>query len=320
MLKRYYNRAIIFGRGDSMRKIDKGFSLVELLIVVVILGILAGILYLVLGPSDEKAKKEACYGNRATVLLALDSYRFSSGVSKETYTLQNFIDDDYKDTISNKEVKCPSGGIYSAGTSNGREAVVCSIHGGDSPGGGDGPGGGGPGHAGTIIPGTDLFGGDGIEAPTNWVDPANYHTDGTNNYISVEKGERLYFDTPDGEREYYISLVDDEDIMFNGSNRDADGNIITAPDNLPGWVSEFGTGLVRFTGVSVNWDDVPVGYQFFRGDIVYYNGAYYVCIVRALLPGQTPRSWDTMYVKAPLNWNETPETTGKNAWYKLSSN
>ncbi len=82
--------------------------MVELLIVVVIIGILAGILYLVLGPSDDMVREKACSGNRATVMLALDAYRFSNGVSKETYTLQNFIDDDYKDTISNKEVKCPS--------------------------------------------------------------------------------------------------------------------------------------------------------------------------------------------------------------------
>ena len=146
MLKRYYNRAIIFGRGDSMRKIDKGFSLVELLIVVIIIGILAGILYLVIRPSSDMVKEKACSGNRENIMVALDMYRFSSGTGRETYTLQNFIDDDYKGTTSSKEVRCPSGGIYSAGTSNGREAVVCSVHGGDSPGGGYGPGGGdGPG-------------------------------------------------------------------------------------------------------------------------------------------------------------------------------
>ena len=83
--------------------------------------------------------------NRENIMVALDMYRFSSGVNRDTYTLQNFIDDKYKDRINDKEVRCPSGGIYSAGTSNGREAVVCSIHGGDSPGGGDGPGGDGPG-------------------------------------------------------------------------------------------------------------------------------------------------------------------------------
>lgn len=129
MLKRYYNRAIIFGRGDSMRKIDKGFSLVELLIVVIIIGILAGILYLVVGPSDDMVREKACSGNRATIMLALDAYRFSNGLSKENYTLQSFINDKYKDTISNNEVKCPSGGIYSAGEENGREIVVCSVHG-----------------------------------------------------------------------------------------------------------------------------------------------------------------------------------------------
>ncbi|MCE5182997.1 MAG: prepilin-type N-terminal cleavage/methylation domain-containing protein, partial [Synergistaceae bacterium] len=69
-----------------MRKIDKGFSLVELLIVVIIIGILAGILYLVVGPSDDMVREKACGGNRATIMLALDGYRFSNGLNKENYT------------------------------------------------------------------------------------------------------------------------------------------------------------------------------------------------------------------------------------------
>jgi len=121
-----------------------------------IIGVLAGLLYLVVRPSGDMASEKVCSSNRATVMLAFDAYRSSSGVNRDTYTLQNFIDDKYKDRINDKEVRCPSGGIYSAGTSNGREAVVCSIHGGDSPGGGDGPG-----PSGNVIPGTDLFGGDG---------------------------------------------------------------------------------------------------------------------------------------------------------------
>ena len=287
MLKRYYNRAIIFGRGDSMRKIDKGFSLVELLIVVIIIGILAGILYLVVGPSDDMVREKACSGNRATVLLALDSYRFSSGVSKETYTLQNFIDDDYKDTISNKEVKCPSGGTYSAGTSNGREAVVCSVHG-----GGDGPG-----PSGNVIPGTDLFGGDGYQAIDDWEEAII-----SENSISFSQGEKFKY-----EDKYYVAVGTESDIYYNGNSSPEMENVETK-----WWTTKSGGGLVEFTGVSKNWDEIETGYRFYRGDILYYNGDYYVCMVQGytgyydIVKGQ----W----------WSNTPDLPGSAwAWYKLSN-
>jgi prepilin-type N-terminal cleavage/methylation domain-containing protein len=301
MLKRYYNRAIIFGRGDSMRKIDKGFSLVELLIVVIIIGILAGILYLVVGPSDDMVREKACGGNRATVLLALDSYRFSSGVSKETYTLQNFIDDDYKDTISNKEVKCPSGGIYSAGTSNGREAVVCSVHGGgDAPGGGDGPGGDGPGPAANIIPGTDTFGNPGIPPNSTWPTPV-YDAYGTTvtNKVTLPKGTTFSYVNASGETDYYV-VVNDSGILF-GRNQDA---VIPESRGINTWGA---WELIKFSSREVvSWDDVIMGDIFYSGDIVYYDGNYYVC-----------RAESFTVNKNQWNNNHPESSAGKWAWVKL---
>lgn len=261
MLIRYYNIVIIFIRGQNMEKRKKSaFTLVELLVTILIIGVLAGLLYLAIRPSGDMAREKACSGNRATVLLALDSYRFSSGVSKETYTLQNFIDDDYKDTISNKEVKCPSGGIYSAGTSNGREAVVCSIHGGDSPGGGDGPG-----PSGNVIPGTDLFGGDGYQAIDDWEEAII-----SENSISFSQGEKFKY-----EDKYYVAVGTESDIYYNGNSSPEMENVETK-----WWTTKSGGGLVEFTGVSKNWDEIETGYRFYRGDILYYNGDYYVCMVQ----------------------------------------
>ena len=239
------------------------------------------------------AREKACSGNRATVLLALDSYRFSSGVSKETYTLQNFIDDDYKDTISNKEVKCPSGGTYSAGTSNGREAVVCSVHGGgDEPGGGDGPG-----PSGNVIPGTDLFGGDGYQAIDDWEEAII-----SENSISFSQGEKFKY-----EDKYYVAVGTESDIYYNGNSSPEMENVETK-----WWTTKSGGGLVEFTGVSKNWDEIETGYRFYRGDILYYNGDYYVCMVQGytgyydIVKGQ----W----------WSNTPDLPGSAwAWYKLSN-
>lgn len=294
MLIRYYNIVIIFIRGQNMEKRKKSaFTLVELLVTILIIGVLAGLLYLAIRPSGDMAREKACSGNRATVLLALDSYRFSSGVSKATYTLQNFIDDDYKDTISNKEVKCPSGGTYSAGTSNGREAVVCSVHGGgDEPGGGDGPG-----PSGNVIPGTDLFGGDGYQAIDDWEEAII-----SENSISFSQGEKFKY-----EDKYYVAVGTESDIYYNGNSSPEMENVETK-----WWTTKSGGGLVEFTGVSKNWDEIETGYRFYRGDILYYNGDYYVCMVQGytgyydIVKGQ----W----------WSNTPDLPGSAwAWYKLSN-
>ncbi|NCB20168.1 MAG: prepilin-type N-terminal cleavage/methylation domain-containing protein [Bacteroidia bacterium] len=211
MLKRYYNRVIIFGRGNSMRKIDKGFSLVELLIVVIIIGILAGILYLVVGPSDDMVREKACGGNRATIMLALDGYRFSNGLNKENYTLENFINDGYKGTLSTENAKCPSGGIYSAGEENGREIVVCSVHsGGDDPGGGP--------VADNYIPWTNTFGNPGIPPNSIWPTPEYNSWGGVANKVILPKGSSFSY-VKDGVTEYYV-VINNNGIEF-GRNEDA---------------------------------------------------------------------------------------------------
>ena len=88
------------------RKRD-AFTLVELIIVIMIIGVLAGLLYLVVRPSGDMASEKVCSSNRATVMLAFDAYRSSSGVNRDTYTLQNFIDDKYEARVDEKGGRGP---------------------------------------------------------------------------------------------------------------------------------------------------------------------------------------------------------------------
>ncbi len=55
--------------------LQKGFTLVELLVVIVILGILAAVVVFAIGGTQARAKVSACKSEQATVETAYEAYK-----------------------------------------------------------------------------------------------------------------------------------------------------------------------------------------------------------------------------------------------------
>jgi prepilin-type N-terminal cleavage/methylation domain-containing protein len=65
---------------DHKNAPERGFTLVELLIVIVILGILAGIVVFAVGNLTSNAKTNACATEKSTITTALEAYKAQMGV------------------------------------------------------------------------------------------------------------------------------------------------------------------------------------------------------------------------------------------------
>jgi general secretion pathway protein G len=61
------------------RRSMRGFTLVELLIVIVILGILAGIVVFAVGNMTSNAKSTGCAAEKTTLSTALEEYKAQTG-------------------------------------------------------------------------------------------------------------------------------------------------------------------------------------------------------------------------------------------------
>ena len=69
---------------DHQNVIERGFTLVELLIVIVILGILAGIVVFAVGNLTSNAKTNACATEKSTIVTADEAYKAQNGSYTDT--------------------------------------------------------------------------------------------------------------------------------------------------------------------------------------------------------------------------------------------
>jgi len=93
---------------------NKGFTLAELMIVIVIIGILTAIAIPVYNISKAKAEASACQANLRMIDSAIQQYMFNNNITEglgESFPLDNL-----KEYFSDGVPKCPSGGKYTVTT------------------------------------------------------------------------------------------------------------------------------------------------------------------------------------------------------------
>lgn len=108
-----------------MNKKSKGFTLIELVIAIAILGILAGIVIARFDEPLTNAQKKACLVNRATIIR---QYAIAEAKGDaQASSLENYTKWYLKTYYNDVATLCPSGGTYTF--SEDTLDITCSKHG-----------------------------------------------------------------------------------------------------------------------------------------------------------------------------------------------
>lgn len=104
-----------------MLRNQRGFTLVELMIVIVIIGVLAAIAVPAYSSYVSRAQKRTCEANRRTISTAAGMYYIEND---NTYATGINGLSDYLDNVTS--LKCPAGGTYELASNS--FDVTCTVH------------------------------------------------------------------------------------------------------------------------------------------------------------------------------------------------
>lgn len=111
----------MFQRIRSSKAAEAGFTLVEMVVVVAVIGILASVAVLAIGNTTEASKEAACEADLATVQTAADSYYAATG---DYIAVRG--SGDVADALEDADYlrRAPENGTYAIDSTNGNVTVT----------------------------------------------------------------------------------------------------------------------------------------------------------------------------------------------------
>ena len=273
---------------DILKK-QQAFTIVEMLITIIIIGIIAGISILSAYAFIEKAKETECFGERRQIAAEYTIEKYTSGKDFETTiakVMSEALNAEEISIASNEATYrglCKDDGIYTVTPHHDMSVkAVCSVHGGG-------------------------------EETTSGDTGSGHYVYNTNMTVSIP--DEYYWATMDDFLAFYKSPTETPRHYPEGTVISIAGvcyiamvNITIDPDQYNTWSQHFNEG--GFMEIKspdaqttpVKWSDAvsSSSTSYEKGSICYYNGSYYVAKYNVQI-SDTPY-WKTDPVHNPSAW------------------